>query len=104
MGHTSEFYFSQTLGRPLDDCGWKDIHETSFSLIKNLVGKKNAVLADSFECDCKRNQPLRSTGTIYTDKTPVRVIEMIARVMLNVWLSCNLDMELRDCRMAKLVA
>ena len=52
MGHTPEFYFSQTLGRPLDDCGWKDIHETSFSLIKILVGKKNAVLADSFERDC----------------------------------------------------
>ena len=52
MGCTSEFYFSQTLGRPLEDCGWKDIHETSFSLIKKLDGRKNAVLADSFERDC----------------------------------------------------
>jgi len=52
VGCTSEFYFSQTLGQSLEDCGWKDIDETSFSLIKKLDGRKNAILADSFDLDC----------------------------------------------------
>ena len=60
MRCTSEFYFSQTLRRPLEDCGWKDIHETSFSLLKKLDGRKNAVLADSFERDCTTSRIMRS--------------------------------------------
>ena len=51
MGRTSEFYFSQTLRQPLEHCGWKDIHETSFSLIKKLDGRKNAVLAKTSDLD-----------------------------------------------------
>ena len=53
-----EFYFSQTLGRSLEDCGWKDIHETSFRLIKKPVGEKNAILAQTFELDCKTEKVL----------------------------------------------
>jgi hypothetical protein len=52
VGSTLEFYFSQNLGRPLEDCGWKDIHETSFSLVKKLDRRKNVVLAKTFDLEC----------------------------------------------------